>query len=145
MRLWTFHPAYLDVNGLTGLWREALLAQKVLQGQTRGYKNHPQLMRFKSAPDPLVAISVYLQVVAGEGRNRGYHFDESKILPGGPCPQIPTTLGQLLYEWNRLNVKLMERDPARREANLRVSQPLPHPLFHIVPGDIEPWERSIAS
>ena len=30
MRLWTPHPKYLDRQGLTGGWREALLAQAVL-------------------------------------------------------------------------------------------------------------------
>jgi hypothetical protein len=36
MRLWTLHPKYLDARGLVALWREALLAQKVLRGATRG-------------------------------------------------------------------------------------------------------------
>jgi hypothetical protein len=47
MRLWTLHPRYLDARGLVALWREALLAQKVLQGATRGYRHHPQLARFR--------------------------------------------------------------------------------------------------
>jgi hypothetical protein len=41
MRLWSLHPKYLDPRGLVALWREALLAQKVLQGGTRGYRSHP--------------------------------------------------------------------------------------------------------
>jgi hypothetical protein len=35
MRLWTPHPNYLDARGLVALWREALLARKVLCGATR--------------------------------------------------------------------------------------------------------------
>ena len=46
MRLWSVHPRYLDTAGLTACWREALLAQKVLTGVTRGYRHHPQLERF---------------------------------------------------------------------------------------------------
>ncbi len=46
MRLWSVHPRYLDRAGLTACWREALLAQKVLTGTTRGYRRHPQLERF---------------------------------------------------------------------------------------------------
>ena len=42
MRLWTLHPRHLDRQGLTGAWREALLAQAVLAGRTRGYRDHPQ-------------------------------------------------------------------------------------------------------
>lgn len=46
VRLWSLHPRYLDTAGLTAGWREALLAQKVLTGVTRGYRHHPQLERF---------------------------------------------------------------------------------------------------
>ncbi len=51
MRLWSLHPSHLDSRGLVALWREALLAQKVLRGLTRGYKHHPQLARFRSPKD----------------------------------------------------------------------------------------------
>ena len=44
MRLWSLHPSYLDAVGLVALWREGLLARKVLQGQTKGYIHHPQLV-----------------------------------------------------------------------------------------------------
>ena len=46
MRLWSLHPKYLDIKGLVACWREGLLARKVLLDQTKGYKNHPQLIRF---------------------------------------------------------------------------------------------------
>ena len=36
MRLWSLHPRYLDAKGLVALWREGLLAQAVLKGQTKG-------------------------------------------------------------------------------------------------------------
>jgi len=36
------HPKYLDRSGLITLWREALLAQKVLEGKTKGYNNKIQ-------------------------------------------------------------------------------------------------------
>ena len=51
MRLWTLHPRYLDAKGLVAAWREALLAQKVLAGATKGYRHHPQLARFQAQPD----------------------------------------------------------------------------------------------
>jgi Pyrimidine dimer DNA glycosylase (EC 3.2.2.17)/DNA-(apurinic or apyrimidinic site) lyase (EC 4.2.99.18) len=60
MRLWSLHPKYLDKLGLLGLWRESLLAQKVLLGKTKGYKNHPQLIRFKKTEDPILYIGTYL-------------------------------------------------------------------------------------
>ena len=46
MRLWTRHPRYLDSKGLV-VWREGLLAQAVLGGNTVGYRHHPQLKRFQ--------------------------------------------------------------------------------------------------
>ena len=60
MRLWSLHPRYLDAKGLTACWREGLLARSVLRGETSGYKQHPQLERFRRAPDPLAAIEAYL-------------------------------------------------------------------------------------
>jgi len=60
MRLWSIKFEYLDSKGIVALWREALLAKKVLEGKTKGYRNHPQLIRFKEQPDPLSAINAYL-------------------------------------------------------------------------------------
>ncbi|MFP3165813.1 MAG: pyrimidine dimer DNA glycosylase/endonuclease V, partial [Nitrososphaeria archaeon] len=34
MRLWSLHPSFLDKQGILGVWREGLLAQKVLIGKT---------------------------------------------------------------------------------------------------------------
>lgn len=41
MRIWSVHPQYLDAKGIVALWRETLLAKNVLEGNTKGYKNHP--------------------------------------------------------------------------------------------------------
>jgi hypothetical protein len=67
MRLWSIHPEYLDANGLVALWREALLAQNVLLGNTKGYKKHPQLNRFKNTAYPIGAI----EAVKDHMRERG--------------------------------------------------------------------------
>lgn len=37
MRLWSLHPKYLAAKGLVALWREGLLAQKVLLGKTKRF------------------------------------------------------------------------------------------------------------
>ena len=63
MRLWSIHTKYLDPAGLTACWREGLLAREVLCGRTSGYRNHPQLARFKEAEDPVRAIDRYLEAV----------------------------------------------------------------------------------
>ena len=70
MRLWTLHPRYLDSRGLVALWREGLLAQAVLGGNTKGYKHHPQLSRFHEQPSPLGSIATYLRGVQMEAQAR---------------------------------------------------------------------------
>jgi len=78
LRLWTVHPKYLDARGLVALWREALLAKRVLEGRTRGYRHHPQLTRFRAHPDPVAAIDAYLAGVYEEACRRGYRFDATR-------------------------------------------------------------------
>lgn len=141
MRVWTLHPQYLDAQGLVALWRETLLAQKVLKGETKGYQNHPQLIRFRACSDPLSAIGSYLQNVASEAGRRGYAFDISKIAAQGPCNLIEETQGQLLYEWEHLKRKLAVRSPKSLEGFRGVSIPVPNPVFTIVPGNIRDWEK----
>lgn len=141
MRLWSLHPKYLDARGLVALWREALLAQAVLQGKTHGYRHHPQLQRFREAPAPLGAISAYLRAVCDEGRRRGYRFDPNRIVPVDlPDYRLEITEGQMLYEWSHLRAKLAHRAPAWEASLASIAVPEPHPLFHIVPGPIAPWE-----
>ncbi len=141
MRLWTLHPQYLDARGLVALWREALLAQKVLQGTTKGYQHHPQLARFRAASDPSAAIASYLHGVFEEAQLRGYAFDDRKIPHLRLSGPIKETKGQLLYEWSHLQQKLRVRDLVRYEECCSVKVPVPHPLFQIVAGDVQPWER----
>ena len=100
MRIWSLHPCLLDRRALVACWRETLLAQKVLRGLTRGYTNHPQLIRFRAHPQPLEAVAAYLSGLADEADARGYSFNRALI---AACA---------------------------------------HPLFEVVPGAIEPWEKT---
>jgi hypothetical protein len=63
MRIWSIHPKYLDAKDLVALWRETILAKNVLEEKTNGYKNHPQLIRFKNSANPLQGINQYLAAV----------------------------------------------------------------------------------
>jgi hypothetical protein len=141
MRLWTLHPKYLDAKGLVALWREALLAQKVLRGETKGYQHHPQLIRFAETPNPPAALATYLQAVYAEAVERGYKFNAAKIGRKKFRGTIKETRGQLLYEWRHLQRKLKQRDPKRLRALATVGIPAPHPLFEIVPGKVRDWEK----
>ncbi|GAA1495081.1 pyrimidine dimer DNA glycosylase/endonuclease V [Paeniglutamicibacter kerguelensis] len=144
MRLWSLHPRYLDTKGLLACWRETLLAQKVLDGGTTGYRNHPQLERFRATADPLATIGLYLGKLAVESDARGYNFNRGLILRppiGGEGPRIAVTSGQVAYEREHLLAKLAVRDSHREAVLAAEDPPALHPLFEAVPGDIEPWER----
>ena len=141
MRLWTLHPKYLDARGLVALWREALLAQKVLRGATRGYRHHPQLRRFTASADPPAALAAYLAGVREESVRRGYRFDASKIGRRRFRGRLKETRGQLLYEWRHLKRKWKLRDPKRLRDLATMKIPAPHPLFKIVPGPVRDWEK----
>jgi len=141
MRLWSLHPSLLDSKGLVALWREALLAQKVLQGKTRGYREHPQLQRFRQCGQPMAAIAAYVWVVHDEATARGYAFDCSKIVcECQPC-SIALRKGQLAFEWEHLKEKVRRRAAPHFQKISR--RPIkPHPLFTVVAGGVEEWERA---
>ncbi|MFA6815757.1 MAG: pyrimidine dimer DNA glycosylase/endonuclease V [Lentisphaeria bacterium] len=141
MRLWSIHPKYLDSKGLVALWREALLAQKVLLGNTKGYQNHPQLLRFKWTKDPIAAISQYLLAVAEEADCRGYHFNKNKILNTKTTEKISVTTKQIEYEFKHLLEKLKNREIKRFEELQMVKRIEIHGLFYEIDGPIESWEK----
>ena len=141
MRLWSLHPRYLDPAGLVAVWREGLLARAVLAGQTKGYKQHPQLARFKEARAPLAAIDTYLAAICDEADRRGYHFDRTKLGRGRLRSKLAVTRGQLDFELKHLIRKVRARRPAWLEQVPSPRALKPHPLFHAVSGDVEHWER----
>lgn len=141
MRLWSLHPKYLDSKGLVALWREGLLAQKVLSGNTKGYKYHPQLKRFNDTSNPIGAIATYLRYIAREADSRGYFFDRSKIINRRFTRKISVTDQQLGYEFDHLLKKLKTRDPKLYKELKGTPQVALHPLFTQVCGDIQEWEK----
>lgn len=169
MRIWSLHPSLLDRRALVACWRETLLAQKVLRGLTRGYTNHPQLIRFRAHPQPLEAVAAYLSGLADEADARGYSFNRALIgadeegasensagensadkveYPYVSVARIPVPLGQLEYELTFLQHKVAGRDPewehqlSERLAARGELAACAHPLFEVVPGAIEPWEKT---
>jgi Pyrimidine dimer DNA glycosylase len=144
VRLWSLHPRYLDARGLVALWREGLLAQAVLRGETKGYVHHPQLVRFRERASPLGLLAEYLRAVRREALARGYRFAAGKIGRGRSRERLTVTRGQLDFEWRHLMAKLERRDPERRKRLAAVGTPAPHPLFRLVPGSVAPWEKGAA-
>eukprot|EP00744_Colponema_vietnamica_P009069 GILI01012915.1.p1 GENE.GILI01012915.1~~GILI01012915.1.p1 ORF type:complete len:171 (+),score=17.44 GILI01012915.1:53-565(+) len=168
MRIWSLHPKHLDSKGLVACWRETLLAKHVLLGLTKGYTNHPQLIRFKAMANPVAAIDAYLMALHAEAVQRSYKFDSAKftvtvietistktvtkrkIAKKRPrdddgevisTPTIPVTTGQVAYEVKHLLGKLKDRDPARYTLVKALKGKLEiHPLFVVNEGDVETWE-----
>ena len=140
MRIWSLHPKYLDAKGLVALWRETLLAKAVLQEQTKGYKSHPQLSRFKQAKQPVAALETYLEAVFQEASARKYKFDKTKFESIKGVPPLAVTDQQIDYEWQHLLAKLEKRSPIHFDLWRGLQQPEPHPLFFVVKGPVEVWE-----
>ena len=141
MRIWSLHPKYLDTKGIVALWRESLLAKHVLEGKTKGYKNHPQLIRFKKSRNPRWLINQYLSEVYKESIDRGYNFNKEKIDWDFKQSSLTVTKGQLEYEFEHLLNKLKIRDSYRFKNLSEITSIDTHPLFLPIEGGIEEWEN----
>jgi hypothetical protein len=157
MRLWSIHPEYLDRMGLLGLWREALLAQQVLHGEAEGYKNHSHMQRFYALPreDAMQYMSDYLFYIWQEGQLRGYKMNVENIKdPRNERPILTTpnqlftvTSGQLALEYQILRAKTRERNIKHfTELDTKFPShllwvPKPNPVFTLVHGRKEEWEK----
>ena len=141
MRLWSIHPKYLDVKGLCGLWREGIIARNALLGIKKGYNNHPQLLRFKRQNNPIVFLDTYLLTVYNESIKRKYHFNREKFGLSFTDLKIEVTEGQVLYELKHLKRKLKIRDAEKYKQLKKIKFPEVNPVFKVVIGDIESWER----
>jgi hypothetical protein len=141
MRIWSIHPKYLDSKGLVALWRETLLAKNVLENKTKGYKNHPQLNRFKGSKKAVDCINQYLWEVYKEAEKRNYNFNKTKIAQNYRPITLTVTTGQLDFEIKHLKAKLKLRDGEKLKELTAVKNFESHPLFTIIEGEIESWEK----
>lgn len=141
MRLWSIDLKYLDTKGLVTLWRESLLAKNVLENKTKGYKNHPQLIRFQKSKNPIGAINFYLKLIHDESLSRKYNFNKDKFSANNKIDKINVTDKQLEYEFKHLQKKLSLRDKQKYNSNLSITKIEPNDLFIEIKGDIEQWEK----
>jgi hypothetical protein len=142
MRIWSIHPKYLDRQGLLAVWRETLLAKKVLENKTKGYKNHPQLIRFKNSKSPAKSIDAYLEEIWFEAKKRGYFFNKEKFKKSNEKIFLEVTKGQVEYEFKHLLKKLEKRDIVKFKKIKYIEEIKTHPLFKIVQGEVEKWEKT---
>lgn len=131
MKLWIIHPKYLDSKGLVALWREALLARKVLKGKTKGWKNHPQLIKFKVHKDPIAAINTYLLYVWKEAERRCYSFDKGKIEKSFSNKKIKIPKSEVVSDFEALKNKLKIRNPGKYKKLFKIKEPEVIPIFYI--------------
>jgi hypothetical protein len=89
----------------------------------------------------VAAINYYLEIVAEEGTRRGYHLNIAKISCGLHPPQITVTDAQLQFERMHLQKKLQQRDSSRIALLMQTEIAELHPLFVMIPGPVEPWEK----
>lgn len=157
MRLWSLHPRYLDRMGLLGLWREALLAKKLVYGQLHAvsdvgkkYLNHSHLRRFDREHAVPFRIMHYLREVYREGIRRGYKFNRELTLwhgdwDGGLADGgIKVTVDQLKFELLLLKERVYTRDRAwfdEQLHNLVELIPEPNPVFRLIWGPREEWDK----
>ena len=141
MRLWSLHPKDLDAKGLTAVWREGLLAKAIIEGRTKAYEKHPQMIRFRKAENEEALINQYLSYVLKEANKRNFNFDKSKIKNIKTDEKIKVTKGQALYEFIHLKKKLGYRDINKCKELEKIEFPELNPIFELVEGDIEHWEK----
>jgi hypothetical protein len=79
--------------------------------------------------------------VYAEGSLRGFKFDIGKITRGGRAECMTVTRGQIKYEWDHLLAKLLNRNTQKYVELKSVRKIAPHPLFNIIQGGVEDWEK----
>lgn len=148
MRIWSFHPKYLDKQGLSRAINEGIAGNKALRKTGEGYppswEKHSQLERFKTTAIPGIYSQLYLDrlfMIKYNSwmleTNQEPFFDDIE----NPYPKLKVTIGQLKYEWQRYLKKISKRSPKLYEELKSIELPEPHPLFNIIDGDVESWEK----
>ena len=84
---------------------------------------------------------MYLDAVRQEGDSRGYALAAERINRARCGGRLTVSRGQIEHEWRHLRRKLTARDPRWLAALGPVTRPRAHPLFRVVAGEVEDWER----
>ena len=76
-----------------------------------------------------------------EAQKRNYNFDKRKIELINDVEKINVTTGQLDFEKNHLLNKLKLRDQKKYNEIIHLVNFETHPLFNLIEGEIETWEK----
>ena len=141
MRLWSFHPKYLDNIGLSRAINEGISGYKALTKQQKMWQNHSQLTRFKKSTYPEDNLKIYLLSLIIEKSNRNIEVLGLPLFNNTTRELLNVTEGQLIYEWNHFIKKVKERNPEHYKKISSIIIPEPHPIFKVISGSIEEWEK----
>ena len=112
MRIWSLHPSLLDPKRLTAVWREGLLGLHCLTGRCVGYRNHPQLLRWR-----LETLAAYLLTIHEEATGlasspavevRNAYLDELRYFI--QCVQSGTRPDRIPNQQAAVNVAIVEAE-----------------------------------
>ncbi len=120
---------------------ETLLAKNVLENKTKGYKYHPQLNRFRQSKKRIDCIHQYLSEIYKEAETRNYNFNKDKINGNFTRTTLTVTRGQMNFEIVQLKQKLKSRGSQKLKELTVVKNFKCHPLFRVIEGEVEPWEK----
>jgi len=105
------------------------VARKVLPGETRGHRNHPQLERFKGQHDRIGAVDEHLLAIFEEVKERGFVFSREKIGSEIAEERIIVTDGQPATEMSHLKEKPRKREVGQYEKIAEEEAPRSNPVF----------------
>ena len=141
MRIWSFHPQYLDPTGLSRLINESIAGYRALTNAPGDYPpnwtKHPQIERWRGRADDLQRYILFCLDVWTQQKLCRIDIMSELV---EPWQSMHVNDAQLAYEWRHYLTKLQKRNLELYDSLLG-AVPKAHPMFQIVTGPIEKWER----
>ncbi len=129
-------------------FRDTANPLETIGGYLWGLHGDAVARRYSFNEQKIIAAGVPADTASVPGGAAGVPADTASV-PGGAAgvpaglgmgAKLTVTQGQLDYEWAHLGEKLMRRSPDDG-ARWQHASPTPHPIFEVVPGGVEAWER----
>ena len=139
-RIWSLHPKYLDGIEIFFLWRNCIMAKKILDGTEKVNRKFPHLARFESSSNPIGAINIYLSEVYKIASTHGKNFKLDKFDDSFKDISLNVTKGQMEYEVELFKKKLRNRSSDTNALIFKIKIIEPNPLFKVVEGNKEAWD-----
>lgn len=117
------------------------MVKKVFEDNTNVYKQYPQLFKFKLSKQQIIGINFFLKYICIETSKRHYKFHPVKFIEIENKEKINVTTAQINFEKNHLRKKLKLRDKNKYNENIDTINYETQPLFNLINGEIEPWEK----